>query len=231
MHRPRGKMASSNYWPGYVDALTNVVLNLLFLVAIFAMGVFSLGMEAGKKRALPEVYHKAITPPEPPPPVKILSTDLAKRKGSPVQDSAEPNVPALPGPVNDPVLLIRVEPAAQNPAAPGVTLDKVTREAGSVMLTLAFPEAALQIPPASRDAILARAGSDIKASHGQFIVWAVGGVADPVNRRAAYLRVMAVRDLLIGQGVAPERIETRLLDGDSRRKASQAVYVVMKTDS
>ena len=28
-----------NYWPGYVDALTNVVLNLLFLIGVFTIGL------------------------------------------------------------------------------------------------------------------------------------------------------------------------------------------------
>lgn len=49
----RHKEHSEGYWPGYVDALTNVVLNLLFLVAILAAGVFSLGMEASRKALLP----------------------------------------------------------------------------------------------------------------------------------------------------------------------------------
>ena len=34
-----------NYWPGYVDALVNVVLNLLFLVGVFAVGLVCLNME------------------------------------------------------------------------------------------------------------------------------------------------------------------------------------------
>jgi hypothetical protein len=34
-----------NYWPGYLDALINVMLNLLFLVAIFAIGLVLLNME------------------------------------------------------------------------------------------------------------------------------------------------------------------------------------------
>ena len=50
----RHKEHSEGYWPGYVDALTNVVLNLLFLVAILAAGVFSLGMEASRKALMPD---------------------------------------------------------------------------------------------------------------------------------------------------------------------------------
>lgn len=35
-----------NFWPGYLDALINVMLNLLFLVAIFAMGLVSLNLQS-----------------------------------------------------------------------------------------------------------------------------------------------------------------------------------------
>jgi hypothetical protein len=35
-----------NYWPGYVDALVNVVLNLLFLTGVFTIGLVTLNYEA-----------------------------------------------------------------------------------------------------------------------------------------------------------------------------------------
>ena len=36
----------TNYWPGYVDALINVLLNLLFLVGIFTVGLVTLNSQA-----------------------------------------------------------------------------------------------------------------------------------------------------------------------------------------
>jgi hypothetical protein len=38
-----------NYWPGYVDALTNIVLNLVFMVAIFVIGITALEIIAARK--------------------------------------------------------------------------------------------------------------------------------------------------------------------------------------
>ncbi len=35
-----------NFWPAYVDALINVVLNLLFLVGVFTIGLVVLNGEA-----------------------------------------------------------------------------------------------------------------------------------------------------------------------------------------
>lgn len=41
----KGAVAEQNYWPGYLDALINVMLNLLFLVAVFAIGLLLLNIQ------------------------------------------------------------------------------------------------------------------------------------------------------------------------------------------
>ena len=41
-----GKFNEINYWPAYVDALINVVLNLLFLVGVFTIGLVTLNGQA-----------------------------------------------------------------------------------------------------------------------------------------------------------------------------------------
>ena len=40
---------SDIFWPGYVDAVTNLVLNLLFLLTIMTVAVFMFAMELGKQ--------------------------------------------------------------------------------------------------------------------------------------------------------------------------------------
>lgn len=39
---------SETFWPGYVDAVTNLVLNLLFLLVIMIIAVFMFALELGK---------------------------------------------------------------------------------------------------------------------------------------------------------------------------------------
>lgn len=41
-----GAREEINFWPGYVDALINVLLNLLFLVGVFTVGLVVLNMQA-----------------------------------------------------------------------------------------------------------------------------------------------------------------------------------------
>ena len=51
-----------NYWPGFVDALVTVLLNLLFLVGIFAVGLVSLNMEVmGVQNKLAELEAQALS--------------------------------------------------------------------------------------------------------------------------------------------------------------------------
>ena len=38
------------FWPGYVDAISNLVLNLLFVVAILTIAVFLFAIELGRKQ-------------------------------------------------------------------------------------------------------------------------------------------------------------------------------------
>ncbi len=47
------KIEETSFWPGYVDALVNVVLNILFLVGLLAVGLVSLNFDSlGKNKEL-----------------------------------------------------------------------------------------------------------------------------------------------------------------------------------
>ena len=52
-----------SFWPGYVDALVNVVLNLLFLLAILTLAAFVLGHQAGKTERTDDAPETAAAPP------------------------------------------------------------------------------------------------------------------------------------------------------------------------
>ncbi|WP_416548794.1 hypothetical protein ACHEXK_07645 [Limnohabitans sp. DCL3] len=49
--RSRSLDGAGNFWPGYVDAMSNVVMNLLFLVAMFAISAGILGASQGDSTA------------------------------------------------------------------------------------------------------------------------------------------------------------------------------------
>lgn len=45
---------AETFWPGYVDAVTNLVLNLLFVVVIMTVAVFMFAMELGRMQPIPK---------------------------------------------------------------------------------------------------------------------------------------------------------------------------------
>lgn len=57
MSRRLDDASAETFWPGYVDAVTNLVLNLLFVVVIMTVAVFMFAMELGRMqpKTRPEV--------------------------------------------------------------------------------------------------------------------------------------------------------------------------------
>lgn len=60
MSRRLDDASAETFWPGYVDAVTNLVLNLLFVVVIMTVAVFMFAMELGRMqpKTKPEISEK-----------------------------------------------------------------------------------------------------------------------------------------------------------------------------
>src|SRR3974377_1710435 len=57
--RPRRSESGFNYWPGFVDALSTLVLSIIFLLTVFLVVQFFLSQEVtGKDKALEELNAK-----------------------------------------------------------------------------------------------------------------------------------------------------------------------------
>lgn len=194
MKRRRVGDSGSSYWPGYVDALTNVVLNLLFLVAIFSAGIFSMGMQAARSK-LEQIREAVDVPAEPPlpPPLRITVADDA--------------------------------PAANN--GRNVVLDGVRHVAGEPVIAIGFAATAVTVPSVDRAALEQALRPLLSDGERGVKVWAVVDMTDAVSRRAAYLRVMAIRDLLRTWSVDADHIELRLVSGKVKRGTGQTVYVLV----
>lgn len=154
----------TNYWPGYVDALINVLLNLLFLVGIFTVGLVTLNAEvliAQKKAAelrmnallegstgqarqnkakalldaMPKPVQEAQTPQEP----TYMLREIRVRRGVPVVSEA---AMALPAPVGEHVGEHVGAHVAQAQAAPlGVAAATATAPAQPVKPVPPAPQA------------------------------------------------------------------------------------------
>lgn len=187
------------FWPGYVDAVTNLVLNLLFMLTIMIVAVFMFALELSRYKDPPA--------PEPPLPAAQPAPDpqeqilaLQKEVEALQQQVLQKNALTTPQKV--------VNAATQQPL-PQRGLADVAPAGGGLVVN--FARDAVLLSAAEADTLktaLAPLGSSARV---RVEVQVPTGFSEA--RRIGFYRVMAVRNQLIAAGMAPERIEVRIRDG------------------
>jgi hypothetical protein len=210
---------TTNFWPGFVDALTNVVIAMVFVIVVLAIALsFSAQLlakrmaaritvleqqgkatEAQAAASAPELIAKRLAPSaktssDPSPNTSIESADdtlrVESKMAAPIRINVKGNeekMVAAGGKMqpSDRYMLLEFAPTA-------LTLD----EAASKSLAGSLDKLKQQLasaPPGAK-VVLVASGPDIELSESQ---------------RAGYIRAMAVRNELLEQGFAAERIATR----------------------
>lgn len=184
-----GGSGANAYWPGFVDALTNVVIAMIFVIVVLAISLSFAAQMMGKKLAEKLIEeHKAKTAQAPPaatpPPaqLQVAPSTLVKTTR---------------------IAVVGNEVAASAPAA---ALRQVRNT-----LQLDYAATAITLDAAAADRF--KAAVVALGSLGQRRVEVVAGgpaMAIGDNQRAAYLRVMALRNQLLELGIAPDRIDVRI---------------------
>ena len=217
------KLEETNYWPGYVDALVNVVLNMLFMVGTMAVGLVCLNVDAlGSQKAVRKLQALYQANDE-----NMMLAALGTLMASlPVEPEAA-TIPPSPMPLApEPALLNPVlehAPAAA-PLVPRQVRVGATLAARSASDELAYLQARAALSTSSDVKVLefepmvfelsAAQQSQLRqglaqAPAGRWLV-AVAMDADERNARPAYWRVTSVRNYLISAGVPPDRIVLRV---------------------
>jgi len=184
-----GGSGANAYWPGFVDALTNVVIAMIFVVVVLAISLSFAAQMMGKKLA-----------------EKYIQEHQAK------QAQAPPARPPAPQPVLAESALVKTTriAVAGNEAAASAAGGAVRQVRNTLQLDYAASAITLDAAAADRfKAAVAALGGSL-AQRSVQIVASGAGMALNDNQRAAYLRVMAVRNTLLDLGVAPERITVRI---------------------
>ena len=60
LRRGRRRLDQINYWPGFVDALSTLLLSIVFLLSVFLLGQFFLGQEVANKDSALAQLHRQI---------------------------------------------------------------------------------------------------------------------------------------------------------------------------
>ena len=201
-----------NFWPGYVDALINVVLNLLFMVAIFAVGVFCMGLQA-------QLHPKGGVSEN----AEILAAQEAGASAG-TKDAAK-LVESLgaKGLVAPFVFRVQGRASALDPAAAGLAEQELIRvvSGGKKSLTVNFLGSQNALTGDINEALSKEVDSNMGAQ-GIWKVWATTSGSDPNERRELYMRMTGVRGGLIRAKVDPQNIEMDLYEGSPQKNGSRS---------
>jgi hypothetical protein len=235
-----------SYWPGYVDALVNVVLNLLFLLAILTMAAFVLGHQAG--RGDPEPTPPA--PAQPAEPVARPPNDRVQgegrlggvRQGIPqrVLGPRGSNDVVLDQPQQAPPALWQapVELAVQaSPGDPAITegqrrllqVREVRPLDNGRLVVVSTPSNAWFMSQANNDVFRDGLRQALNNPQGEVVVW-TNTDNDPQRRRQDYMRTIQMREWLLQLGLRPEQVITRLAGGGSIQNEVAPLFIWAKQE-
>ncbi len=204
-----GSEAGDLFWPGFVDAISCLVLNLLFLTMVLTIAVFVLGQG--------QALHR-----------REALASVAADKPAPASAPAQPAPPALPAPAikaaPTPVPLpasVAPEPVRAEQAPVALKSDNRVAVNGDVrvgedgtsdaLLLIIFSSDTVIVPSEQRDALVQRLRALDEQQPGQtYEVRVATDTTISDARRSAYFRAISVRDLMMQAGIRPLSITLRM---------------------
>lgn len=223
----------NDYWPGYVDALVNIVINLVFLsglmVVVFAVqNSILLPIKRQSQDLLDDPTLKMMQSMEAlARQYDALGLDkeqLFKSSGAGADRAREITDSGIKPQI------IQVTGSSTADSASSSSLDLRMREQrGQVQLVIAFGSSAFDL--SDNDA---KVFQTLWVNHAQklpmpLLVQATVPEGDPAAQRIAFLRILAVRNQLIARGLVPQAIHTHIQS--SRTPSAREVQEITVTSS
>jgi hypothetical protein len=185
------------------------------MVAIFCMGVFSLGMQSSRLDELLAQLHMTRDAPAP-----EKAQNKPPERASQDDKETKQTIPSVQ---------IQLGKAPTASPTTGASLDAVSESPDKLLARIGFEAQSVAIDEAARvnlQALHVKLQA-IKTQTHKYVVWGAVNTRDTEQRRAVFLRVMTVRDWLISEGIEPAAIETRLLSGLTNRQSGQNIFVLI----
>ncbi len=209
---------SDIFWPGYVDATTNLILNLLFLVTILIVAVFMFALELGRTskvkvenppivatKPAEEVLSKVIIDP-----VEeniVLKREIERLKIMLGQRGSEK--------VKAGVIVKSIDATSTMPK-PQSGVDKML--ASDFEIIVHFKDEAIALTPAEHEKLLETLKPVVESGKTNIHVEVPAGFSEA--KRMGFYRAMAIRNLLIEMKMSTENIDVSVIEGKSNANAS-----------
>lgn len=211
---------SDIFWPGYVDAVTNLVLNLLFLLTIMTVAVFMFALELGRasqggpeKSPAPSTQQKVeIANKEKADPAKeniALKLEIQRLNLMLAQQGTPKTQPGNMG-------TIKTVDVTSTVPEPLNGLDKMIESDFEIIVQ--FTEDAVAFTPEEHDKLLETLKPIVASGKSDLYVEVPAGFSEA--KRMGYYRAMAVRNLLIEMEMPKEKINVSVLERQSNANAA-----------
>jgi hypothetical protein len=205
---------SDIFWPGYVDATTNLILNLLFLLTILIVAVFMFALELGRAVGPQDanadataVVETVSAETDPVKEIIALKSEIQRLK----MLLAENNVQRAQG--GGEVKSIEGTSAVSKPLN---GLD--TALASDFELTVRFKDEAVSFTQTERESLLEALKPAIVSGSAIIYVEVPGGFSEA--KRMGFYRALAVRNILIEMKVPTDNIDVSVVEGATDANAS-----------
>lgn len=202
---------SDLFWPGYVDAVTNLVLNLLFLLTIMTVAVFMFALELGRASK---------GGPDPTTASSIPNTEVVSRKNS---DTAQENI-ALKLEIQRLNMMLAKQPSGNvqhgnmgviktvevTSAVPEPLTGLDTTIESDFEIIVRFTDDAIAFTQEEHERLLETLLPIVKNGKARIYVEVPAGFSEA--KRMGYYRMMAVRNLLLEMNLPSKNIEVAVLE-------------------
>lgn len=206
-----------NYWPGFVDALSNVVLTLIFVLVVF---VFALVMASNKVdqkyKEILDAHEKKIKMVE----VSEESIEEAEELRKKLQE-AESQIRVLEKKLenmpDDPDQEIDILDSGLSKTAKAVVENEAKNK-----VSLKFSSSIVNMDEDSQKKLsdqLVKYQDILKDTNKKVLLKAyLDSDTYSIGQRLAYYRILEIRNFLISQaGVSPAQISSKIVDGKGKR--------------
>ena len=209
---------SNIFWPGYVDATTNLVLNLLFLLTIMIVAVFMFALELGRSSS--DITNK--------PPIAANKKD-ADVVSKPSPDPAKENIALKLEIQRLKMKLAKLGSQEPKSAETEKSFDATAKVpkpqkgldgtlAGGFEIVVRFSDEAIEFTPAERKRLLNTLKPVLESEKTSIHVEVPAGFSEA--KRMGFYRAMSVRNLLIEMKIPKEKINVSVVEGKIGANAS-----------
>lgn len=205
--------SSDTFWPGYVDAVTNLVLNLLFLLTIMTVAVFMFALELGRaslggagKTPVATTKPEAENTPQK---AQEVNVDELKKQIAALQN--ELRAQQLKAAQNGKII-----PATSPFPKPEKGLDTTLRSDSEIIVR--FTDEAVTLTPTELGQLREALKPIVARGKARVQVEVPKGFSEA--KRMGFYRAMAVRNLLLEMKVPKDRIELTVREGKTNANAS-----------